>query len=105
MARKADKLINNNYFAHYTCQCLLATLSACLVTACYFFLQKIDEQLHELDSKYELSIAEELDKTTKQLLEKQILISVLGNHNSGKSTLLNSLLSARLACILCIEIP
>lgn len=50
-------------------------------------------RLRELDSKYKLSLADDLDETRK----KQILISLVGRFNCGKSTLLNSILGARLA--------
>ena len=51
-----------------------------------------------LCSKYKLSIARDLDKTREQFMKKQILIGVTGICNTGRSTLLNSLLKARLAC-------
>ena len=51
-------------------------------------------RLRELDySKYKIS--DHLDETGK----KQILIGVFGCYNCGKSTLLNCLLGARLACM------
>ena len=52
-----------------------------------------------LCSKYKLStnIVHELDETRRQFMEKQVLIGVIGFYNTGKSTLLNSLLRARLA--------
>lgn len=34
----------------------------------------------------------ELDETYKRLKRKEVLITVSGRHNSGKSTLLNALL-------------
>ena len=40
----------------------------------------------------------DLDEIREEYMEKQILINFLGCHNVGKSTLLNSLLRARLAC-------
>ena len=69
----------------------------------YFLKQKVDEVLHELvlhdlvqGFKYTLFSVDELDETGKQFKEKRILISVFGRQNTGKSTLLNSLLRARL---------
>ena len=64
-----------------------------------FLHQAVDKRLRSLHFKYKLLIpAADLDETRKQFMEKQILISVLGCQNIGKSTLLNSLLRARLAC-------
>ena len=62
-----------------------------------FLQQAVDKRLRALHSKYKLLIPD-LDETKKQFMEKLILISVLGCQNIGKSTLLNSLLRARLAC-------
>ena len=56
--------------------------------------QAFDKRLRVLCSNY---IARDLDKTREQFMEKQILIGVIGFFNTGKSTLLNSLLRARLA--------
>ena len=36
---------------------------------------------------YKLPITDELDETKRQLMEKLILLTVLGYENSGKSTL------------------
>jgi len=63
----------------------------------FFLKQAVDKRLRVLDYKYGLSITQELDETRKQFKDKQIFISVLGCQNIGKSTLLNSLLRARLA--------
>lgn len=66
----------------------------------YFLNQAADKQLRKLDIKYTQFIVYELDETRKQFKEKQILISVFGRQNTGKSTLLNSVLKARLALTL-----
>ena len=74
-------------------------IHAHILLLCIFFLkQALDKRLRALDYKYRLSTTHELDETRKQFKEKQIFISVLGCQNIGKSTLLNSLLRARLAC-------
>ena len=57
----------------------------------------MDAELRELVFVLKLSITDELDETRRQLMEKLILLTVLGYENSGKSTLLNSLLGERLA--------
>ena len=66
----------------------------------YFLNQAADKHLRKLDIKCTQFIVYELDETHKQFKEKQILISVFGRQNTGKSTLLNSVLKARLALTL-----
>jgi len=66
-------------------------------TAYFFLKQAIDKMLCELNFKYRPIIsAHYLDNTREQFMERKILISFVGCYNTGKSTLLNSLLKARL---------
>ena len=73
----------------------------CVITLLHIFFlkQAIDEMLCKLNSEYRPVIsAHYLDNTREQFMKRKILISFVGCYNTGKSTLLNSLLKARLAC-------
>ena len=61
-----------------------------------FLKQQIDEQLCALAPEYKVFTDHDLKETREQFEKKQILIGVFGRLNTGKSTLLNSLLRARL---------
>jgi len=61
--------------------------------------EAVGERLFDLDSTYGILDTCEIGQmleTLRQLKEKQILISVVGHLNAGKSTLLNALLGAKL---------
>jgi len=66
-------------------------------------LQAINKRLLKLDKTYEIfnqCEGQQLCETGRQLREKQILISFVGHLNVGKSTLLNTVLRARLVIII-----
>ena len=72
---------------HFECNCLL----------CMLYSQKIFTEIEVLYSFYgnnliPESLWSEIREFERVLQEKDILIGVLGQHNCGKSTLLNALI-------------
>ena len=60
-------------------------------------MQKIHKVLTKLHNKYggkvvSKELLQRLDRTSDMLDQKEICISVFGQHNCGKSTLLNALI-------------
>ena len=45
--------------------------------------------------KVKVDVQEKIQETRKQLKRKEVIVSVFGRHNCGKSTLLNALLGNR----------
>ena len=88
--------------SHYTVA-LRAKLGALLIWFVVILLvQAVNTRLLNLNITYGLFNQHEileLSETAKQFREKQILISVIGRLNVGKSTLMNAILGAKLVII------
>jgi len=87
---------------HYTVA-LRAKLGALLIWFVVILLvQAVNTRLLNLNITYGLFNQHELlelSETAKQFREKQILISVIGHLNVGKSTLMNAILGVKLVII------
>ena len=70
----------------------------CKIIACNYFvyIQEICDTVENIRDKHEKCVSEQVWQTmkqTKHILEgNEVCISVLGLHNTGKSTFLNALL-------------